>query len=84
MNDLDLLDVTLVCEVHNSVGCSFADRMVGLGGTLEINARVRLCTYICIPISQLSWPLAVVYFKADPSMMTLCTVGCPYLHTFRS
>ena len=41
VNDLDLLDVTLVCEVHNSVGCSFADRMVGLGGTLEINARVR-------------------------------------------
>ena len=41
MNDLELLDVTLVCEDHNSVGFSFADRMVGLGGTLEINARVR-------------------------------------------
>ena len=40
VNDLDLLDVTLVCEVHNSVGCSFADRIVGPGGTLEINARV--------------------------------------------
>ena len=37
MNDFYLNDVTLVCEVHN---CSFADRLVGPGGTLEINGRV--------------------------------------------
>ena len=31
VNDLDLLDVTLVCEVHNDMGCTFVDRMVGPG-----------------------------------------------------
>ena len=37
VNDLYLIDVTLVCEVHNG---SFADRIVGPGGTLEIHLRV--------------------------------------------
>ena len=46
MIDLDLLDVTLVCEVHNDVGCTFVDRMVGPGGTLETNTRVKRCSYI--------------------------------------
>ena len=35
---------------------------------------------LCARISHMSWPLAVVYFKVDPRLMTRCTgLGNSYM-----